>query len=97
MIATNPGVKKVPMTYRVSGKTRSAEIPGSCTCRIELPRPAKTEKCGVLGHPIAPDKLAMAVGGAGAPADHGMRWDNSGKNGHYADKLVQPYRSPSCA
>src|SRR5438132_33628 len=28
MIATNLGVKKVPITYRVTGKTRSAEIPG---------------------------------------------------------------------
>ena len=37
------------------------------------------------GHPIAPDKLALAVGRAGSTfSDHGMRWDNSGKNGHYA-------------
>jgi hypothetical protein len=37
------------------------------------------------GHPISPDKLAFAVGAAGSTfSDHGMRWDNSGKNGHYA-------------
>jgi hypothetical protein len=37
------------------------------------------------GHPAAPDKLALAVGAPGNTfGDHGMRWDNSGKNGHYA-------------
>jgi hypothetical protein len=38
-----------------------------------------------IGHPVAPDKLALAVGADGSTfTDHGMRWDNSGKNGHYA-------------
>jgi hypothetical protein len=37
------------------------------------------------GHPVSPDKLALAVGAPGNTfSDHGMRWDNSGKNGHYA-------------
>ena len=37
-----------------------------------------------IGHPVA-DKLALAVGTKGSTfADHGMRWDNSGRNGHYA-------------
>ena len=37
------------------------------------------------GHPVSPDKLAFAVGASGNTySDHGMRWDNSGKNGHYA-------------
>ena len=31
------------------------------------------------------DRLALAVGSQNSTfADHGMRWDNSGKNGHYA-------------
>jgi hypothetical protein len=87
MIATNLGVKKVPITYRVTGKTRSAEIPGIMHMAVE-PLPtlrADGEMWASSGHPIAPDKLAMAVGGAGSSfADHGMRWDNSGKNGYYA-------------
>jgi hypothetical protein len=30
-------------------------------------------------------QLALAVGSSGSTfTDHGMRWDNSGKNGHYA-------------
>jgi hypothetical protein len=37
------------------------------------------------GHPVSPDKLAFAVGASGNTfSDHGMRWDNSGKNGYYA-------------
>jgi len=37
------------------------------------------------GHPISPEKLALAMGASGNSfSDHGMRWDNSGKNGHYA-------------
>lgn len=37
------------------------------------------------GHPFSPEKLALAVGEPGSTfSDHGMRWDNSGKNGHYA-------------
>jgi hypothetical protein len=38
-----------------------------------------------IDHPVSPDKLAFAVGAPGNIFnDHGMRWDNSGKNGHYA-------------
>ena len=36
-----------------------------------------------IGHPVAPDKLAFAVGSKGSTfADHGMHWDNS-------DQLVE--------
>ena len=36
-------------------------------------------------HPFAPAGVAMAVGDAGSTySDHGMHWDNSGKNAHYA-------------
>lgn len=35
-------------------------------------------------HPFA-SKIAFAVGTSGSTfSDHGMTWDNSGKNGHYA-------------
>ena len=37
------------------------------------------------GHPFAPTSLAMAVGDEQSTwEDYGMRWDNSGKNAHYA-------------
>jgi hypothetical protein len=87
LIATNLGVKKTAITYTVSGKTRSAQIPGILNMAVE-PIPTahpSGEIWADIGHPVAPDRMALAVGRAGSTfADHGMRWDNSGKNGHYA-------------
>jgi hypothetical protein len=87
LIANNLGVKKVPITYSVNGKNRSAQIPGILNMAVE-PLPTMHpggEIWAGIGHPVAPDRLALAVGAQGSTfTDHGMRWDNSGKNGHYA-------------
>ena len=87
LMSTNLGVKKVPITFRIDGKTRSAEIPGLLHMSVD-PLPTmhpSGEMWTNLGHPVAPDRMVMAVGAAGNTyADHGMRWDNSGKNGLYA-------------
>jgi hypothetical protein len=87
LISTNLGVKKAPITYSISGKTRSAQIPGVLNMSVE-PLPTMHpggEIWAGIGHPVAPDRLALAVGRSGSTfAAHGMRWDNSGKNGHYA-------------
>jgi hypothetical protein len=87
LIGKNLGVKKVPITYRVEGKTRSAEIPGILHMSVD-PLPTmhpSGEMWANTGHPISPEKLAFAMGASGNSfSDHSMRWDNSGKNGHYA-------------
>ena len=87
LIAQNLGVKKMPITYRVEGKKRSAEIPGILHMSVE-PLPTmhpSGEIWASIGHPVSPDRLALAVGAPGNTfTDHGMQWDNSGKNGHYA-------------
>jgi hypothetical protein len=87
LITKNLGAKKLPISYRVEGKKRSAEIPDILHMSVE-PLPTMHpggEIWANVGHPVSPDKLALAVGGPGNTyADHGMRWDNSGKNGHYA-------------
>ena len=87
LIATHLGAKKTPITYRITGKTRAVEIPGIMQMSV-APLPTMREDgemWGAIGHPVAPDRLALAVGAAGSTfADYGMRWDNSGKNGHYA-------------
>jgi hypothetical protein len=87
LISKNLGVKKVPITFRIDGKKRSAEIPGVLHLAVD-PLPtvhSSGEMWANTGHPFAPEKLALGVG---APwntfTDHGLRWDNSGKNGHYA-------------
>jgi hypothetical protein len=87
LISENLGAKKVPIDYRIKGKVRSAEIPGIMQMSV---RPLASlreneEIWASTGHPFNPDKLALAVGEQGSTfTDHGMRWDNSGKNGHYA-------------
>jgi hypothetical protein len=88
LIANNLGAKKVPIDYRVSGKTRSVEIRGIMKMAV---RPLASlrgegeEIWAATGHPFNPDQLALAVGERGSTySDHGMRWDNSGRNGHYA-------------
>lgn len=87
LITQHLGVKRVPIRYAIQGKTRSVEIPGIMQAAVQ-PVPTlhpSGEVWAALGHPIAPDRLAMAQGSNGSTfADYGMRWDNSGRNGHYA-------------
>jgi hypothetical protein len=87
LISTQLGVKKVPIRYSIQGKRRSAEIPGIMQMGVE-PIPTmhpSGEIWTTLGHPVAPDRIALAMGSSGSTvADYGMRWDNSGRNGHYA-------------
>jgi hypothetical protein len=87
MFGKNLGAKKVPITYRIEGKQRFAEIPQILHMSVNpLPTAHPSgEIWANTGHPVSPDKLALAVGASGSVfADPGMRWDNSGKNGHYA-------------
>ncbi len=87
LVSKNLGVSKVPITYRIDGKTRFAEIPGILHMSVD---PAQTmhpsgEMFVNIGHPVAPDKMGLAIGAPGNTySDHGMRWDNSGRQGLYA-------------
>jgi hypothetical protein len=87
LVGKHLGAKKVPINYSINGKQRSVEIPGIMHMGVEpLPtmHPAG-EIWGAMGHPVAPDRMAFAAGRDGSTfADHGMRWDNSRRNGHYA-------------
>jgi hypothetical protein len=87
LITEHLGVKKVPINYAVQGKNRAVEIPGIMQMAVE-PLPTlhpSGEIWTALGHPVAPDHIALAMGCRGSTfADYGMRWDNSGRNGHYA-------------
>jgi hypothetical protein len=87
MIGNSLGTKKVAIAYRVEGKNRSAEIPAIMHMSVE-PLPTLHESGEIwaaTGHPVNPEKLALAVGVQGSTfEDHGMQWDNSGRNGHYA-------------
>ena len=87
LIGKNLGAKKVPITYHIEGKKRFAQIPNILHMSVDpLPTAHPSgEIWANTGHPVSPDKLAFAMGAPGNTfTDHGMRWDNSGKNGHYA-------------
>jgi hypothetical protein len=87
LVGKNLGAKKVAIKYAIDGKNRSAEISGIMHLAVEplATMHASGEMWAAMGHPVAPDKLALAVGRKGSTfTDHDMRWDNSGKNGHYA-------------
>jgi hypothetical protein len=87
LIGKNLGARKVPITYRIDGKRRSAEIPNILHMAVDpLPTAHPSgEMWANIGHPVSSDKIAFAVGAPGNTfSDHGMRWDNSGKNGLYA-------------
>jgi hypothetical protein len=87
LIGNNLGAKKVPIKYQIVGNKRSVEIPNVMNMAVE-PLPTLREggeMWAATGHPVSPDKLALAVGAQGSNfTDYGMRWDNSGRNGHYA-------------
>ena len=64
LIGKQLGVKKVPITYRIEGKKRSAEIPGILHMSVD-PLPTmhpSGEMWANIGHPVSPDRLALAVG-----------------------------------
>ena len=63
------------------------EIPGIMQMAVH-PIPSLLPDEAILvqnAHPFALSDLALAVGDEKSTwEDYGMRWDNSGKNGHYA-------------
>jgi len=87
LIGNNLGAKKASIKYQIDGKKRSAEIPNILKMAVE-PLPTmhgSGEMWASIGHPVNPDKLVLAVGTQGSTFnDYGMRWDNSGRNGHYS-------------
>jgi hypothetical protein len=86
LFGKNLGAKKARITFGKDGKTRSAEIPDVLHMSVHaLPSLAEGEIWAATGHPCNPTHLAFAVGDAKSTfADYGLRWDNSGRNAHYA-------------
>ena len=80
------GVKPCAITYLADGHSRRVQIPDIIDFNVDgiLARgqesPMQLEN---TGHPVS-STLAMARGTGSTYTDHGMTWDNTGKNGHYA-------------
>jgi hypothetical protein len=87
LISTVLGIKNAPISFQKQGKRRSVEIPNLMHMAVHAAPGLDPEKevLATNAHPFAPEGVAMAVGDEGSVwTDYGMRWDNSGKNGHYA-------------
>jgi len=86
LIGTNLGARVVPIEYRNEGKRRSARIGGILDAVIQaVPGSADPEREVIKqnGHPFFPE-VVQAYGVVSRYTDHGMSWDNTGKNGDYA-------------
>jgi hypothetical protein len=86
LISTVLGVKTVPIIFHKEGKRRSVEIPSVMQLAVHaVPSMNPDEEIWAKNaHPFAPS-VAMAVGDEKSTwIDYGMRWDNAGKNAHYA-------------
>ncbi len=80
------GVKYVPIEYRSEGKKRGGSIPDILDMEVEAITGADSEEPIWLDnapHP-ASTRLAVAKSTRGTFTDYGLKWDNSGRNGHYA-------------
>jgi hypothetical protein len=87
LISTVLGIRSVPISYEKQGKRRAVKIPNLMHIGVHAAPGLDSEKeiLATNAHPFAPEGVAMAVGDQSSTwADYGMRWDNSGKNGHYA-------------
>ncbi len=88
LIATVLGVKAVPIAFHKDGLRRSLQIPGIMQLGVQA-APSIAAQSAIMAanaHPFNPAGVAMAVGSDQSTwTDYGMHWDNSGKNGHYAE------------
>jgi hypothetical protein len=80
------GMGYVPMTYVPEGKRCRVSIPGIIDFNIEgIQARGQNEVMTLTNtpHPVS-STLALAKGTRSTYTDHGMQWDNTGRNGHYA-------------
>jgi hypothetical protein len=82
------GVRPVPIKFEADGKRRTLQIPSTIDLTIEgLEGADKSKEVTVSNAPmlVAPGFAAVvAKSTKNSYNDHGMKWDNSGKNGDYS-------------
>ncbi|MBI4641587.1 MAG: DUF1326 domain-containing protein [Candidatus Tectomicrobia bacterium] len=86
LITDHRGVKYAPITFKKEGKNRNVSIPQVINFSVEAVTGRNSDDAMWLTntrHPVS-SQLALAKGVASIYEDHGMKWDNTGRNGHYA-------------
>jgi hypothetical protein len=86
LISNVLGVKSAAINFKKDGLRRSVEIPGVMSMAINaIPSGAPDKEIWASNASPFAASVSLAVGEASSTwQDYGMRWDNSGKNGHYA-------------
>ena len=85
LIATRFPTRAVPITLGIEGKRRTLAIPGVTEITVEGIIGAGEGEVWLdnVGH-FASRRLAAARGTASRFRDHGLSFDNTGRNGHYS-------------
>jgi hypothetical protein len=82
------GVRSVPIRFEMDGKRRTLQVPSTIDLSIEgIEGADKNSESTISNAPmlVAPGFPAIvAKSTRNSYDDHGMRWDNSGKNGFYS-------------
>ena len=82
------GAKYVTIDFSAEGMERQVHIPGILDLRVQGIRAGRRRRSPLrltnTGHPVSAT-LALARGLDSTYTDHGMEWDNTGKNAHYAN------------
>jgi hypothetical protein len=88
------GVRSMPIKFEVDGKRRTLQIPSAIDITIEgIEGADKSKEVTVSNAPmhVAPGLPAVvAKSTKNSYSDHGMKWDNSGKNGFYSRFAYSP-------
>ena len=80
------GVKSVPIEFGVNGKRRWLSIKDLLQLQIEGTAGADANQESLVVNPAfgpVPGPIVVALSNRYTYNDHGMQWDNSGKNGFY--------------
>lgn len=89
LTAEQLGVKFVPITFESNGRRRRVEVPGVMEFEVEgvtAPESEAVMEITNVSHPMGSNlAIATSVRGGYDDPDYGLRFDNTGKNGHYRE------------
>ena len=87
------GVKSVPIEFGIDGKRRWLRIKDLLQLQIEATEGEDPNQESLIVNPafgLVPGPLVVASSSKYAYNDHGMEWNNSGKNGFYCRFKYSP-------
>ena len=94
LIGELAGVRSVPIKFEVDGKRRTLHVPSTIDPIIEVIDGAEKSKETTISNApmLAAPGFAAVVSKSirNSYNDHGMKWDNSGKNGLYSRFAYSP-------